>query len=236
MSIGPIVDTIILDSKDRESQSTSSSDFLIRLPQAGKKVRYFRFRKVIFPLNMDNVTSSTNTIELDDVASNTTVGLYNITSLMDTMTAAIANYTFELLDNNRVKVTNTLAAAFKFEPLEMAGILGFTQASYTLATSYTAENAPDLLIDEYYTLHSNFIAERQHHTSSHSDRRSGTVLIIPNYHNVGDNLVWGLHENPVDKWVNDTNSNIIDFQIKNQAGTVIDIQSKSVSIIIDRMG
>jgi len=234
--IGHIVDTLIIDSKDRESYSTSTTDFEIKIPNPGRRVRFFRFRKIIIPLVMDNITSSNNTVEFADVASNVDVGLYNITGLMDWMTTNIATYTFTLLDNNRVKIDNGGGAAFKFEPLEMATVLGFTSTTYTGANTYTAEESPNLLIDQYYTLHSTYIAKRAHHDTTHTDRRSDIVVTVVNNAHVGDPLIFAnFNDYHIDKYIGETNVDIMDFQLKDSSSTVIDIGEATMQIIVDRM-
>lgn len=229
------VDTIILDSKDRETSSTSTTDFEIKLPFANKQVRLFKIRKISFPLVQDNVTDSNNTFEIDDAATSIATGQYDINGLITWLTANVAGYTFTFESNRRVKVTNDLAATFKWEPLEASTILGFANATFTGATSYTGTVLPNLLPSKYYTLHSRFITKRQRHHTHHSDNRSDLVMLIDKEQDMGSLLVFR-PDDPVIKVVNNTNNDIIDFQVRDDSKNVIDIDNGTVVILFDRIG
>ncbi len=234
-SVHRLIDTILLDSKDRESASTSSANFLIKFPTGGRKTNFIHIRKIIIPLAMDNISSTlgNDSFELDDVVTNIPAGQWTIGNLMDYLTTNVANYTFTFDDNSRVTVTNTVPTTFKFEPLECANILGFTASSYTGAATYTAERFPNLLPTNYITMHSNYISQRQHHNTDHSDKRSDTIALIE-MKDLGELLVWEPEEQLV-KHVSTTNSSTIDFDFRDDTNTTIDIQDKNIVIILDRI-
>jgi hypothetical protein len=234
MSNISIIDTIVLDSKDRESSSSSTTNFEIKLPFSNSEVTFFKIKEVSFPLSQDNVLSSNNTFEIDGVPSSIDVGQYNITSLINWLSDNITGYTFTYEPNGRVKISSDALVNFSWEPLESSVLLGFTNSTFAGATSYTGTLMPDLLPSNYYTLHSNFISKRQRHYTYHSDSRSNLIMTIAKKQDLGSLLVYRPNP-PVLKYVTNTNSDLVDFQIRDSDKNIIDIGTNTVLIIIERM-
>lgn len=233
-----IIDTVILDSKDRESNSVSSTDFKIRLPFSGEQGNSLRFKRITIPLVMDNITSSTNTIDdFDGGAFSIRTGQYNIGALIDELNATVTGSTWTFEDNSRIKVIKTAGGAFDFSvATEMADILGFTSSPYTLGTSYTAERLANLLPTEYFTLHSDYLQRKQKHNTVHSDNRGGTIMMIPASENLGSIINYEpSNEQAIVKQTQTYNHDIIDIKIKDENNVVIDLQGKPVIIVMDRL-
>ncbi len=231
--VHPLTDTITLDSKDRESYSTSTTDFDIKLPFSTRQTNFIHIRKILIPLVMDNITSSNNSFEIDDVAGTIDPGQYTIGGLVDWMTTDITGYTISWEDNSRIKITNDSSTVFTWEPGTAGELLGFTQTTYTGVANYTAENFPNLLPTNYITLHSSFISSRQNHNHYHSDNRSDMITFIE-MGNLGEVLVWEPEE-PLLKNVISTNNDIIDFDFRDDSNNTIDIQTQTVVIEMDRV-
>jgi len=230
------LDTVFLDTKDKESLSTSTTDFEIKFPYAKKDVKRIQFVKFIIPLNQNNITSSNNAFTLDSIAYTASAGWYTITDLCDHLqTDILSGYTVYLNYNSRVVVKNNSSTNFTFVPNTMKVPLGFTQTSYTGASIYYAENLPYLFPSQYFTLHSTFLGARRKNHTQHSDNRSNFICSIPITDDYLDVLSY-IPEQPLYIDVDSTNNDIIDFKIKDQSNTVIDCQSKNIQITVDRYG
>ena len=228
-----IIDVVVVDSKDALSTSTSTTDFVVKLPVSPLDVGEYHFLKFCIPLSMDNVTASNNGYEIDDVAGSIDVGQYNVGTLASWMTANIAGYTISWDDNARFTITNDSSTNFKWEPLETATILGFTQASYTGASSYTAEELPNMMPTRYITVHSKYIHAKSKNNTIHTDNRSDMITIIPVDKSLG-NLLVHVPEDPLITNVESSNNDIIDFQFKDDQGNVLDLQEQNVMMVIGR--
>jgi len=227
-------ETFIIDSKDRESNSTSSTDFIIKVPKPSQEVREYHIRKVIIPLVMDNITASNNTYEIDGTPASIDVGHYNITTLMALMTANhFGVYTFTFGANGRVTISSDAPANFQWEPLECMKLLGFTQAVYTLADSYTAENFPHLFPTKYFTLHSEAIMRMSHKHFSHSDNRPNMISFIPMVTDISELLVF-VPSDPLVIYVDGVNSDEFDIQLRDDSNVIVDIQGHSMVLMIER--
>jgi len=229
-----IVDTLLLDSKDRESFSSGTTDFTIKFPRPIQDVSHYRFTKVIIPLSMDNVTSSNNTYEINDVSFSVSTGYYTIPSLIDQLNDDhSAAYSFDWTANGRIRMVSDTATNFKFEPLETAKLLGFTSSSYSGDIAYVAEHLPILQSTNYFTLHVEEIANRQKHSIYHSDYRSNILDLIPNTGSHGDVLVYE-PTNQIYKYVQDSKITGLHISLRNSANEIVDLQSNNIQIVIER--
>lgn len=230
-----LIDTVIIDSKDRiTSISNSSTDFYINIPDTSVGANTLHLRQFGIPLVMDNVKTSNNSYEIDDVAGTINVGSYSISTLCTWLTNNIANYTFSYENNGRVKITNDLAAIFKWEPLTCNTLLGFTNILYNGASSYTAEILPNLLPTKYVTIHSKFLTRNSSNRTIHTDGRSKILASIPIVAELGSYMLY-FPDEPLLIYLKDTNMNQVDFQFRDDSGDILDIDNKNIYIMMERL-
>lgn len=232
---GRQVDQIIIDSKDKDSTSVSTTNFTIQIPQASTPIKHYQLLKVIIPLTYDTVTSSNNTFDIDSTSYSLDTGHYDIDALISALNdKAPAGFTFSWLDNSRVKVAKDDLTNFTWEPNETGTLLGYESSSYTAANNYTAEVFPNLNENlDYLTLHSDTLSRRSRDHTYHTDRRTNMLSIIPINSSHGSVQVW---EPIFEKYfeIKDQHLNIIDFKILNKNKEEIDINNDTVVIIFNR--
>jgi signal peptidase I len=229
-----LVDELIIDSKDKESTSTSDTDFTVKITTPPKKVTHFQLKKVIIPNNWDNVTTKNQDFTLEGVGKTIPAGYYDIDGLineLDTQTTGVATWSFD--NEHRITITSA-GPNITFIPGDAYKLLGFDDVTYSGATSYTAPNYPDLIQDrKYFTLHSDTLSKRALNHSHHTDHRSNVLTIIPITEEHGRLQVWEPQDEKIYKIVND-HINLLDFKLNDSANTVVDLHGNHIILIIAR--
>lgn len=222
-------DNIILDSKDREQFSKSSTNFTIKLPTSGSKIVAFEIISIIFPYVFNTVDATNNTFKIASTTYTLPIGHYSISTLvtkLNSLTSGVATWTFE--PNYRLSVT--FVDLYTFEPLLAGVMFGFTQTSYTAAMSRTAENIANISEDgDYLTLHSKVLSKCIREGKTHSDNRKDIVCMIPITVPYG-NLEVYQPTRPLISNVLNMGINEIDFYILDKGGNEIDLSSSSIII------
>lgn len=227
-------DTVILDSKDRLSGSSSTTDFRIKIPYASSKITKYELSKIIIPITYDNVYDINNTFDIDASAYSIPAGAYSISALIVAANALVTGYTFSFGGNSRVTVIKDDTTAFTWTPDETGKLLGFTQTNYTTKNTYTAENYPDLVQNhDYFTLHSEILSGRTEDHVSHSDNRTNILCVIPVVETYGLVQTW---EPQLGKFfdIADGHINECDFELKNKNNEVVDLNGHDFMIIFNR--
>jgi len=228
------IDTIILDSKDRISGSTT--DFKIKPPVTYANCNALNLREVTIPIVMDNILTGYASVEINDVAFTVPQGLYSIDSLLAELNLIDADYIFTITNYKRIKVKYVPddVTAFKFEPLLLNSTLGFTSALYNGANYYIAEELPNMVLTRYFTLHSSYISNKNRLPMKHSDQRSDLITYIPINVAPGEILVYEPLE-PIHIFIDENNVSEIDFQLKDEWNNVVDLNSEEIVFNMDRL-
>jgi hypothetical protein len=229
-----VLDSIIIDSKDRVSGTPSN--FTIIIPNTYKNAKRYIIKQFTIPLVYDNITNlggGNDTIELAGATKTITDGQYDIVKLMAQMAVNCAGYNFTFTNNRRVKIDNGGGAAFTFKPLTMDTTLGFTSASYLGANEYTSEQLPNLIPTRYFTLHSEFFARSNKLKYVHTDNRQNLIMYIPISAPIGDIYMYE-PQDPVYIELDSTNCHLVDFQLRDEYGDIIDLQGEDFIMSISR--
>jgi hypothetical protein len=146
---------LIINSADRISTSTSTSNFSVKLDRTIDHVHKIGVRKVIFPFSYYVFTSSNNIITFDegigDLTATITPGNYTASELeteiktrMDA--AGVDTYTVTISDNTYlITILSTGLFALDFTINNSANnVLGFEAAYYGTAGSQNSPNAVNL--------------------------------------------------------------------------------------------
>lgn len=192
-----------INSYDRETNSQSSSDFIINF-QNGLKICNLDLESCYIPNVMYNVNSNNNTLIFTEAAGDLTCtltnGSYTITQLRTELKTQLDAAGLETYTITYSNITNflTITATGVFElKFALTGnliykLLGFSNLNTTSVNTHTGGNSVDLSYTNYiklkiYGIYSNV------KTSSHQD----CTFIIPNnalskgqfieYHNLKDN-------------------------------------------------
>ena len=228
-------DQIILDSKDRQAISTSSTDFIIDVPYASKPVNSYQLVKAEIPLVYDNVTSSNNTITTPSATIPT--GHYNISNLITQLNnQTLGTYTWSWEINERIKVSKDDLTTFTFDGGTANNLLGVdTGVSHTGANNYTFEFYPNLAEGyDYLTLHSSQLKKRSIKPVFTSGRNDDILTIIPlKRYEHGQILTWEPQE-PKIFGVKRQHLSELDFKLKNKDGNVLNIFNRSITLVFDR--
>ena len=230
-----LIDTVILDSKDRASYSSSTSDFKIRFPSSNEDVDQIVFKSVTFPFTLNNVTSTTNTYYINGDTNTIPVGLYTVTTLMAAMNVQLAPHNIVMTLSHGFRFVLTHAIGMVFRPMTMTRILGFTATEYTGAIE-TGENAPNILCSNYFTLHSQYFSDRQQHPIRHTDNRSSTILYMPisDETDIGGIFYYEPEKNSVNYVSHMHQTDMIDIVLRNDQGTIVDLQGQHLVVAFER--
>lgn len=229
-----LVDQLIIDSKDRDATSTSSTDFTVNVQYTSGGIVRIALIKAVIPLVYDNVTSDNNTFTLGGVGKTLDIGFYSITQLIQELNDVSSGYTWSWENQSRIKVLKDDLAVFAFVPGNAATLLGFTAASYGGVNNYVAELFPDLAENlNYLTLHSTELSKRSEGSGMHSDHRSNIVSIIPIVDSHGNIATW---EPQFYKFfdVKDHHLSTIDIQLKKSDNTVVDLNEQNIVLVFNR--
>lgn len=233
-----LADEITLDSKDRLSTSASSTNFTMQITSpAITALSKYKLTHVFFPATYDNVTATTNACTVDGNAVSIAAGYYGIDDIIIALNAAApANFTFSYAGNNRVVITSDLAAAFIFLEGTIRDVLGFDDAAYAGATSYTAPFFPNLALNkDHFTLHSRALTRERRTPYIHSDYRSNMIASIPNKQEHGTVVSYEPQE-PHVMFVREHAIETIDFQLRDSANVILNLNGRSVITIWRRYG
>lgn len=229
-----LIDTIILDSKDRLAISVSSTQYSVRIDNPGVLVNYWKLRKVMFPLVYDNIVTGLNdTCTIDGTLLTIPAGHYDVDSLLTQLNAlSVAGTTWTFDDNYRFTITRV--GAFVFLEGTLARTLGFDDAAYAGAVTYTADWYPNLaLFKDYFTIHSRILSRIRTHSYLHSDYRGDLLGLIPHTGTHGDMLMWEPEKTFIIK-VKDHSMTTVDIIIRDSANTVLDLDGRSVTMVWER--
>jgi len=232
-----IYDTLILHSKDKESVSNSNTDFIIKLKKSSVKLQYIQIAKIIIPLSYDNISASdgNNTLTIGGVLKMLPDGYYSKDTLLSELNAQTTGFSWSFENESRFKVTDDTSSNFNFVPGKLGIILGFTETSYSGASSYQAEQYPNLAQNKsILTLHSSKLKKTIKEDISMSDERLNLVSLIPIISSHGDIQVWEPHFHKLYD-VSNVNINILDFQVRDEANKIVDLQGKDIIIVINRI-
>lgn len=173
---------ILVKSLNRNSNSTSSSDFTIDLPRAIQGNYLVRY--VHMPNALYNVVANSNDTVYTSLGNATlTAGYYSsstfATMLQTRLQVANVNFTAAIHpDTKKVTITNTGAFTLNFATTiaSAAGLLGFLNANTASATSQTGTNTVNLIWSQSVSIHINK-ASSQIETSSNSYGSAGHILV-----------------------------------------------------------
>jgi len=231
MSQLKVFDNIIIDSKDRDSGTTS--DFLIRLPSPDRKPRLVEITSIIFPYVFDTVDSSNNQFKIGGVTYTIPVGHYDINSLIvqcNTTIGAVGTFSF----TSYGRISLTLAAPAIFDAFTADRLLGYTSSPYIAATNFIAEDYPNLTEDsDYLTLSSRNLDKYGDEAHIHTDKRSFVLCTIPLTEAYGSIITWQPQQRLLFR-INDNRLDEVDFYLRDQGNRAIDLGRSSFSINITR--
>lgn len=217
------IDTIILDSRNRASGTTSN--FTIRVPHNYKEPETYILREVSIPLVYDNiVTGGNDNVKLDGVTFTLPAGQYNINQLISQLNITCSGFTFSYTYGSRVNVVKVGGGNFLFDAMNMNTTLGYINSPYAGAATYTSEYLYNLIVTKYFTLHSSFLSSKNKLKYYHSDNRSQLIAKIPINANQGQVLVYEPY-NPIYIYLEGSNVDLIDFQLRDEYGDLVDLQT-----------
>jgi hypothetical protein len=230
-----LVDSIIIDGKDKRTSSNSTTDFTIDIQRPGRNVSIVEIRKIEIPLSYDNVNSSNNVITIGGTPYTIPAGLYDITGLIQELGAQVSgsyNVTYE--NNNRITIDNGGGANFIILPGISAELFGFdSSATYSGSNTYTTPFFPNLIQDhEYFTLHSKVLSNKGD-TVHHTDKRSDIIAFIPIKEDLGTSFSWEPKRRKLIK-TRDMHISLVDFTLRNRAGNVVDLDNKTFQLVLNR--
>ena len=225
-----LVDSFIIDSKDKDATSSSTTDFRIKVPFSSIPIKTVELVKVAIPLDYNNITSVNQSVTVGGTGYTVPVGFYSINGLisaLDTLTTG-AGYNWTLTDGNRVNVNNGGGANFVLIPGVLSDSIGFVSTgTYTGTNTYTGTLLPDLTFIKYFTLHSSTIASKRKDHIYHSDSRSNTLAYIPLTEIHGSYQTWEPRR-PIHIDVINQTLTSCDFQLKDQLNRSTDISGSIV--------
>ncbi len=231
------IDTLIVDSKDRTTGSVGSTDFKVIIQPSVKETNTLNLKSLSIPTDWDNIVTGYNTFMIQAVTYTVPIGLYTEATLISTLNTQTAGVATWALANNTRLVFTSLIGNVLFTLNNMGTTLGYVNATYNGAATYTAENPMNLIYGRYFTLHSDTLARFTKWKTKHTDNRGNIIMTIPILSNVAPQTL--LHYEPYDPiyLFNDESFTYdnIDFQLKDEYGDVLDIHNNPISIVFDRL-
>jgi len=228
------IDTIVIDGKERNSGS--GGNFKISVPGSSGRSSKAVIRSISIPMVMNNINTGYASFKIAGVTYTLPAGRYSLSTFITAANALIAGagFVFSLLDNNRLKISNTVAVNFAFDPLLLYGTMGFADAILGGATSYTAPYSPDFTVGKYFTLSSSFLSQRLKTPINMTSLRSNIVAYIP-IANISLGEIFKYEPTtPLSIEVNLSSTSDIDFALKDEWGIDIDMGVEDLVIEIER--
>jgi len=232
---GRQLDDITIDSKDRETNSTSTTNFRITVEQPSMPAKWLQLVKIVLPMTFDTIDSNNNTFDIGALGTITIpTGHYELGSLILELNSLTTGYTWTWENNSRIKVVKDDLATFTLDPGNATILLGFDPSStYTGANNYTADFFPDMGENkDYLTLHSSVLRRHMEVSVKHTDDRTNMITFIKNDVPHGSVMTWE-PEKKIFFNLNSSHINLMDFYILDKAGNYIDIGNQTVAIVFN---
>lgn len=232
----PFEDQLIIDSRDRNVNSNSPTDFTINIPYASGTANTWELVNIIIPLVYDNVGSINNTITTPAVTI--PIGHYNINDLLIELNVQTSGtYTWSWENNERITLTRDDLAIFTFDGGTCNNLLGVdTTVNHTGANTYTFEYFPNLAEGfEYFTLHSDILSRRSVKEIYLSNKKASAISLIPlQRFEHGQVFSWE-PENKVKFDIKNQHLSLLDFQLRNKIGDIVDLNNRTITLVFDRI-
>ena len=235
--IGNQIDTILIDSNDRLATSTSTTDFIVKFPSPRSNIHQIEINSIAIPLIYDNIVTGVNdVITLATVTNTLDSGYYNVNTLINALNVlTLGNYTWKLEYNTRITISEDAAANFVFVPGTMSDILGFVSTdTYSGASEYTGTLYPNLIKNQYLTLHSKTLCKRTKDHIYTTGNDSNVIAVIPIS---ADQTKLHTYIPPIRLVYTMNDSSIInycDFTLIGDDDLTVDIDNKPIQILITR--
>lgn len=231
-----LIDQQVIDSKDRITNSNSTTDFSINIDRSSKDVKYIQIVKVIIPLSQDNITQYNDTFTCNATPYTLTHGGVDIDGLinmLNTLTTGV--YTWIFTDYGRIKISADDTNPFTFLPGIADKLLGFDSSlTYTGVNNYVGDYFPDLgEAYDYLTLHSRELHKRMGDSIFHTDYRSDVIMVIPINKTRGEIMTYEPHYHRFHA-TTEQQFHTLDFQLRDKNNRILDIGTQTLTIIINR--
>lgn len=221
---------ITINSKDRTSLSSSSSDFILKR-NLETDVSGFRVSYIQLPYAWYNITSTSNSIRINGTNTvSITPGQYTASSLASALQTAlqVVDATFTVTystTTGKFTITRNLGFTLNLSSslFTMRRQLGFNSTSDTASnTSHTSDSVVNIHNGNSISLHSNLLGKALRNRIS--DSRSDYVLSIPITGNPGNLLYYAPGQDIVYKFDRPIHfEGDISFQLKDVDNNVLDM-------------
>jgi hypothetical protein len=230
-----VLSRIILDTKDKDSKSISTSDFFFSNNIDYQNVNQITIKSIQVPISWYNVRPGQQHIYVNNTQYEIPTATYNATTMLAALQLALIGYN---ITYSATTLKFTIAAGPTF-PLNcsqwdkgMLTMLGFNGIDKTGAVTYTSDYMINMNPDTKLTLHSS-LAGQINNTIIYSDGRSQMLLDIPIFSNLNS---FQFYEpiNPITyDFTNTINITKLDFQLKDKNNNTIDLNGLDVIISLE---
>ncbi len=176
---------IIADSKDRNTNSKSTSDFYIS-NVTFQNINTIKITEVQIPISWYNIRKLQQNIYINNTLITIPAQSYTATTLLTQLQTLLTGYTVTY-NTNTLKYTIALSTNFTLNCSQwdkgVLIILGFNNIDLSGANTYTSENMINMNPDTKLTLHSN-LGKQIENQIIYSDNRSNVLLDIPVFSNL----------------------------------------------------
>lgn len=215
---------LIIDSKDRDSQSNSTSDFFISSINY-QNINKFTIKEIQIPISWYNIRPTQQNIYINNTLITIPSQSYTATSLLTQLQTLLSGYTITY-NSSTLKFTFSLGTNFIMNcsqwDVGMLKILGFNNSDLSGSNTYTSQNMINMNPDTKITLHSS-LCQKIDNTIVYSDYRSKLLLDIPIFSNLN---TYQLFQpiNPITfNFKSELDINKIDFNLRDKQNNIIDL-------------
>ena len=225
---------VIIDSKDKNINSNSTSDFYITTLKFNDVIK-IKILEIQIPISWYNIRSGQQNIYVNSTLYTIPSASYTASTLLTELQTLLTSYT---VTYNSATLKYTIAATGNFTlncsqwDIGMLNILGFNNQDLTGTNSYTSQNMIILNPDTKLTLHSS-LGQQTLNTIMYSDNRTSILLDIPIFSAL-NSYQFFQPINPIEFYLKQKiNLTKIDFQLKDKQQQIIDLNGIDIILKLE---
>jgi len=225
---------IIIDSKDRDVKSNSTSDFYLSTVEY-QNINTITIKSIQLPISWYNVRVGQQNLYVNGVQYILPIMTYNVTTMLAALQAALVGYNVSY-NANILKYTIASGPTFPLNCSQwdkgILTMLGFNGVDKSGANSYTSDNMVNMNPDTKLTLHSS-LASKINNAIIYSDNRSNMFLDIPVFSNLNSFQFYEPINTITFNFTEPINITKLDFTLKDKNNKTIDLNGLDVIISLE---